>query len=88
MRWALLALSLFIFLSCTALCTHIDKACGDDGKGHCSICLIAARHVVPTSQPALGTPHLAVSELTVESEPRFLAQRFPSSLYIRPPPLS
>ena len=89
-RWATLALSLAILLSCTALCTHIDKACGDDGKGHCSICLSAAGHKA-TVQPIAAVhvaPELLVAPLTAESDPLIKQDRFVSSLHIRPPPLS
>ena len=87
-RWATLVLSLFIFLSCTALCTHMDKPSGDDGKGHCYICLIAARHIVQSNQALSPAPHLTVEAFIVDIDPQVRVERFDSSLYIRPPPLS
>ena len=87
-RWATLALSLLMLLSCTALCTHIDKACGDDGKGHCSLCLGAAAHGVRPVVAVHVSPDFVVAELTSDSDPLIKQDRFDSSLYIRPPPLS
>src|SRR3954468_4199861 len=89
LRWATLALSLFILLSCTALCTHIDKDCSD-GNGHCPICLTAAAHKA-TVQPIAAihlSPDFVISEVAPDSDPLIKLERFHSSLYIRPPPLS
>jgi hypothetical protein len=90
LRWATLALSIVILLSCTALCTHIDKDRGDDGKGHCSICLSAATHKA-TVQPIAAlylSPEIVVIAFAADSDPLIKQGRFDSSLYIRPPPLS
>ena len=90
LRWATLALSFFLLLSCTALCAHIDKAGGDDGNGHCSICLSAAAHRA-TVQPVAAvnvSPDFVVTELATRSDQLIKQGRFISSLYIRPPPLS
>src|SRR6266404_8605662 len=89
LRWATLALSFFILLSCTALCTHIDKDCSD-GNGHCSICLTAAGHKA-TVQPIAAihrSPEFVVAAIAPISDPLVKQTRFDSSLYIRPPPLS
>jgi hypothetical protein len=87
-RWATLALSLLILLSCTTLCTHIDKPCGDDGKGHCSICLGAAAHGVRPIAAVRLSPDFVIAEFSADSDPLIKQDRFGSSLYIRPPPLS
>jgi len=89
LRWAMLALSVFILLSCTVLCAHIDKDCGD-GNGHCSICLTAAGHKA-TVQPIAAlhvSPDFVVAAIAPDSDPLVKQARFDSSLYIRPPPLS
>jgi hypothetical protein len=89
LRWATLALSVFILLSCTVLCTHIDKDCGE-GNGHCSICLTASGHkatVQPIAELHLS-PDFVVAAVAPDSDPLVKQARFDSSLYIRPPPLS
>src|SRR3954452_14284845 len=89
LRWATLALSLFILLSCTALCTHIDKDCSD-GNGHCPICLTAAAHKA-TVQPIAAihlSPDFVITAIAPEPDSLIKQPRFDSSLYIRPPPLS
>jgi hypothetical protein len=89
LRWATLALSLFILLSCTALCTHIDKDCSD-GNGHCPICLSAAAHraTVQVIAAVHVSPEFVVTELAPHFDQLIKQDRFISSLYIRPPPLS
>jgi hypothetical protein len=88
-RWAILALCLLILTSCTVLCTHIDKNCSDDGKGHCSLCLSAAAHgVQPRAAVQTPAPTLLVSDLILNADPLIKQERFATSLYIRPPPLS
>src|SRR5437868_11274743 len=89
LRWALIALCLFIVTSCTVLCTHIDKNCRD-GNGHCPICLTAAAHKA-TVQPVAAihlSPDFVISAIAPDSDPLVKQPRFDSSLYIRPPPLS
>jgi hypothetical protein len=89
LRWATLALSIFILLSCTALCTHIDKDCSD-GSGHCPICLSAAAHKA-TVQPIAAihpSPDFVITAIAPDSDPLIKQARLDSSLYIRPPPLS
>src|SRR5205085_3642843 len=90
LRWATLALCLVLLTSCTVLCAHIDKNWSDDGKGHCSICLSAARHKA-TVQPIAElhvSPDFVVAAVAPDSDPLVKQARFVSSLYIRPPPLS
>jgi hypothetical protein len=89
LRGAVLALSAFILLSCTVLCTHIDKDYSD-GNGHCSICLTAAGHKA-TVQPIAVlhlSPDSVIAAIAPDSDPLVKQTRFDSSLYIRPPPLS
>jgi hypothetical protein len=90
LRWAMLALSVFILVSCTVLCGHVDKPGGDDGDGHCSLCLTAAGHKA-TVQPIVAlhlSPHFVVAAIAPDCDPLVKQARFDSSLYIRPPPLS
>jgi hypothetical protein len=79
---------MFILLSCTVLCTHIDKKGGDDGEGHCSICLSAVAHIVQPVSAVQVAPIISVSTVTTVPDPLLKQTRFESSLYIRPPPLS
>jgi hypothetical protein len=88
LRVATLVFSVLVLLACTSFCTHIDKAGGDDGKGHCSICLSATAHVsVPAASIHLA-PQLLSTDLSPRHDPPAKSDRFDSSLYIRPPPLS
>jgi hypothetical protein len=89
-RWALIALCLFIVTSCTVLCAHVDKPGGDDGNGHCSICLTVAAHKA-TVQPIAAihlSPDFVITAIAPEPDSLIKQPRFESSLYIRPPPLS
>jgi len=90
LRWGILALCLLIVTSCTVLCTHIDKPGGDDSNGHCSICLTVAGHraIIQAVVVTHVSPDLVVTELTAHSDQIIKQDRFASSLYIRPPPLS
>ena len=90
LRWATLALCLVLLVSCTVLCAHIDKDFGDDGKGHCSICLSAATHKA-TVQPIAAinrSPEFVIAAIAPDFDPLVKQARFDSSVYIRPPPLS
>jgi len=80
---------MLILLSCTLLCTHIDRDCSD-GNGHCQICLTAAAHKA-TVQPIAAihlSPEFVITAIAPESDPLIKHERFDASLYIRPPPLS
>ena len=88
LRWLTLALSVLVLFACTAFCTHLDKAAGDDGKGHCSICLGATSHIVQPTAAVQVTPQIVTAALTFDSDPLIKQHRFVSALYIRPPPIS
>jgi|SRR3954468_4244209 hypothetical protein len=81
-----LALSIVFLLACTSFAAHVDKAGGDDGKGHCSICLGATAHIVQPVTPIPTAPQLATARFTATTDPLMKQGRFDSSLYIRPPP--
>jgi hypothetical protein len=88
LRWLTLALSVLVLFACTSFCTHLDKAAGDDGKGHCSICLGATSHIVQPTAAVQVTPQIVTAEFTSASDPLIKQYRFVSALYIRPPPVS
>jgi hypothetical protein len=85
-RWLTLALLLLFALSCTSFATHVDKAGGDDGKGHCSICLGGTAHIVQPVAALAISPQLVAAGITTPSDPAVKQDQFASSLYIRPPP--
>src|SRR3954454_9380003 len=81
-----LVLCVVFLLACTSFAAHVDKAGGDDGKGHCSICLGATAHIVQPVTPIPTAPLLATARFTATTDPLMKQGRFDSSLYIRPPP--
>jgi hypothetical protein len=81
-----LVLSVVFLLACTSFAAHVDRAGGDDGKGHCSICLGATAHIVQPVTPIASAPQLITSRFTATSDALVSLDRFESSLYIRPPP--
>src|SRR3954471_13737261 len=81
-----LALSIVFLLACTSFAAHVDRAGGDDGKGHCSICLGATAHIVQPVSPVATAPQLIPSRFTATSDTLVALARYESSLYIRPPP--
>src|SRR3954453_14755257 len=81
-----LALSIVFLLACTSFAAHVDRKDGDDGKGHCSICLGATAHIVQPVTPVAAAPHLITSRFTATSDPLIDLDLLRSSLYIRPPP--
>src|SRR3954469_24787366 len=85
-RFFVLGLAIVVLLSCTSFATHVDKAGGDDGKGHCSICLGATAHIVQPTAVVQVAPHLVAAAVAASSDPFIKQDRFASSLYIRPPP--
>src|SRR5260370_18353499 len=85
-RWLTLAVSVLVLLACTSFAAHVDKAGGDDGKGHCSICLGATAHFVQPTAAIQVAPQLLASAVAPNTEARVKQARFASSLYIRPPP--
>lgn len=85
-RWVTLALSLLVLVACTSFATHVDKARGDDGKGHCSICLGATAHIVQPTAQIQVTPQLVAASFTLASDPLIKQDLLVSALYIRPPP--
>src|SRR3954464_9129076 len=86
MKCLALALSIVLLLACTSFAAHVDRAGGDDGKGHCSICLGATAHIVQPVTPVASAPQLITSRFTATPDTLVAADRFQSSLYIRPPP--
>ena len=82
----MLGLAFVFLLACTSFATHVDKAGGDDGKGHCSICLGATAHIVQPMSAVQVAPVLLAAAIAVNSDPLEKQDRFASSLYIRPPP--
>ena len=87
-RWLALGVSVLVLLACTSFCTHIHKAAGDDGKGHCSICLGATSHIVQPAAAVQVTPQIVTAAFTADSDALIKQDRFVSALYIRPPPVS
>ncbi len=81
-----LVLSVVFLLACTSFAAHVDRAGGDDGKGHCSICLGATAHIVQPVTPVASAPQLITSRFTATLDTLVTLDRFESSLYIRPPP--
>src|SRR3954469_8999410 len=81
-----LVLSVVFLLACTSFAAHVDRKDGDDGKGHCSICLGATAHIVQPVTPVAAAPNLITSRFTATSDPLIDLDLFRSSLYIRPPP--
>jgi|1185.fasta_scaffold492180_1 hypothetical protein len=81
-----LVLSVVFLLACTSFAAHVDRAGGDDGKGHCSICLGATAHIVQPVTPVATAPQLIPSRFTATSDTLVALARYESSLYIRPPP--
>src|ERR1700704_2291064 len=86
LRWLTLAVSVLVLFACTSFAAHIDKAAGDDGKGHCSICLGATAHIVPPMAVVQVAPVLVAAAVAPSSDRAIKQDRFASSLYIRPPP--
>jgi hypothetical protein len=81
-----LALSIVFLLACTSFAAHVDKAGGDDGKGHCSICLGATAHIVQPTAAIEIQPQVFTAWIASAADPSIKQDRFASSLYIRPPP--
>ena len=86
MKCLALILCVVFLLACTSFAAHVDRVGGDDGKGHCSICLGATAHIVQPVTPVASAPQLATSRFTATSDTLVAQDRFESSLYIRPPP--
>jgi hypothetical protein len=86
LRWLTIAVSVLVLVACTSFATHVDKARGDDGKGHCSICLAATSHIVQPTAAVQVAPQIVAAAFTPESDPLIKQDRFASALYIRPPP--
>jgi len=85
-RFLVLGLAFVVLLACTSFATHVDKVGGDDGKGHCSICLGATAHIVQPMSAVQVAPVLVAAAIAANSDPLIKHDRFDSSLYIRPPP--
>jgi hypothetical protein len=85
-KFLVLGLAFVVLLACTSFATHVDKVGGDDGKGHCSICLGATAHIVPPMAVVQAAPALVAAAVAPSSDPLVKQDRFASSLYIRPPP--
>src|SRR6266404_3701692 len=85
-RWLTLAVCFLVLIACTSFATHFDKVQGDDGKGHCSICLGATAHIVQPATAIDVAPQLVTAAFTAPSHPLIQQGRFASALYIRPPP--
>ena len=68
-QWLTLALSILVLVACTSFATHVDKAAGDDGKGHCSICLGATAHIVPPAATIQVAPQVVTAAFTPASVP-------------------
>src|SRR5437660_6627582 len=84
--WLTLALTVVVLIACTSFATHVDKARGDDGKGHCSICLGATAHIVQPAAAIDVAPRLVAAAEIADSDPLIKQGLFVSALYIRPPP--
>lgn len=87
-KFLVLVLAFVVLLACNSFATHVDKAGGDDGKGHCSICLGATAHIVQPMAAVQVEPALVAAAVTPNSETLIKQDRFASSVYIRPPPAS
>jgi hypothetical protein len=85
-KFLALALAVVFLLACTSYATHLDKAAGDDGKGHCSICLSATAHIVQPMAVLPVAPQMVASAAAANYDPLIKQDRFVSSHYIRPPP--
>src|SRR6476620_3496182 len=85
-RFLVLGLAFVVLLACTSFATHVDKAGGDDGKGHCSICLGATAHIVQPTTAVQVAPVLVAAAIAANSDPLIKQDRFAFSLFIRPPP--
>src|SRR5258708_11281 len=85
-RWLTLVVSVLVLLACTSFAAHVDKARGDDGKGHCSICLAATSHIVQPTAAVQLAPQIVAAAFTPDPDPLTKQDRLPSALYIRPPP--
>ena len=85
-RWLTLVLCLLVLIACTSFATHFDNAQGDDGKGHCSICLGATAHIVQPAPAIQVAPQLVAAAFTSATDPLVKQDLFVSALYIRPPP--
>ena len=81
-----LALAVVFLLACTSFATHLDKVGGDDGKGHCSICLGATAHILQSAAVLAVAPHIVTAHVLASSDPLLKQDRFVASHYIRPPP--
>src|SRR3954464_9789970 len=85
-RFLVLGLAFIVLLACTSFAAHFDKAGGDDGKGHCSICLGATAHIVQPVAALPIAPQLVTTKFSAAPDPLVKQSLFASSLYIRPPP--
>src|SRR3954454_14021903 len=85
-KFLVVGLAVVFLLACTSFAAHVDRAAGDDGKGHCSICLGATAHIVQPVTPVANAPQLITSRFTATPDALVALDRFESSLYIRPPP--
>lgn len=85
-KFLALALAVVFLLACTSFATHLDKAAGDDGKGHCSICLGATAHLVQPAAALPLAPHIVAARVLASPDPLLKQDRFVASHYIRPPP--
>src|SRR5436305_13188791 len=85
-RFFVLGLAIVVLVSCTSFAAHVDKAGGDDGKGHCSICLGATAHIVQPTAAIEIQPQVFTASIAPASDSSIKQDRFASSLYIRPPP--
>jgi|SRR4051794_4459485 hypothetical protein len=85
-RLLVLALCVVFLLASTSFAAHVDKVGGDDGKGHCSICLGATAHLVQPTAAIQVAPQLVAAAVAPNSDPLIKQDRFTSSVYIRPPP--
>jgi len=85
-RLLVFGLAFVVLLACTSFATHVDKVGGDDGKGHCSICLGATAHIVQPISAVQVAPVLVAAAMAANFDPLTKQDRLASSLYIRPPP--
>ena len=65
LRWLTIAVSILVLVACTSFATHVDKARGDDGKGHCSICLAATSHIVQSAGAVQVAPQIVAAAAVV-----------------------
>ena len=79
-RWLTVAVSILVLIACTSFVTHVDKAGGDDGKGHCSICLGATSHIVQPAAAVQIAPQIVTAAFTSTSDPLIKQDQFISAL--------